>query len=62
MKVPRGAGEDAGLQFFARLLLKAVEAVVISVLGLGIGGKGHKILDRSEPAGSAADGGEITLV
>ena len=57
MKVPRGAGAEAKRQFFAKLFLKTVDTVAISVLGFGIDGKGHRILERSEPEGKALEGG-----
>lgn len=43
-----------------------MDTVAISVLGFGTDGKGHKILERSEPDGKVVEGGgdvsdELTL-
>ena len=51
-KVPLGAGADACFQFLSNVFLKAVDAVAISVLGIGSPGNGRKILARSEFVGS----------
>lgn len=40
---PRGGGADALFQFLARLCRKAVEALLISVFGLGTAGRGRRI-------------------
>jgi len=57
VKVPRGAGTESDRQFFARFVLNTVDTVAISVLGFGIDGRGHKILERSESEGKAVEGG-----
>ena len=55
MQVPLGAGADACFQVLSNVFLKAVEAVAISVLGVGSPGNGRKILARSEFVGSEDD-------
>ena len=55
MQVPLGAGADACFQFLSNVFLKVVEAVTISVLGVGSAGNGRKILARSEFVGSEDD-------
>ena len=56
VKVPRGAGTEADRQFLAKLFLNAVDTIDISELGFGIDGKGHRILEPSEPDGKTVEG------